>query len=103
MGEEVKFKPITHKERKEWLKKIMELDKKEDGMAGFMELTAYREQFLKDHIEGSIDLDSKTSVEVDALLSRLEGDMDFSMGLKRLMSLNSAPSKVPPSTPKPGK
>lgn len=96
-----KLKIITHKDRKEYVKKLLEVSQKaqEDPMASMEELTKFREEFLVNHLMEPVELDKLPSEEVDELLKEMEDKMDFHMGLKRLMSaasLNIAPSKEAP-------
>lgn len=77
----MKIKPVTHKDRKEYMKKMSEFGKSESETA-VEELIAYREEFVKAHLDEDIDFDSMESDKVDELFAQVEGKMDFRMGLK---------------------
>ncbi|MEW6295964.1 MAG: hypothetical protein AB1467_06815 [Candidatus Diapherotrites archaeon] len=86
----IELKEPTHKERKDWLKKVIELSKIEDSEKAFDELIAFREHFLMEHlifgnpeIKSLDDLPAKT---VDNIFEKLEGEMDFRMGLQKVLS-----------------
>lgn len=96
---EIKFKPITHKERKDYVKKIKELDKLEDEKR-YDALMEFRENFLKAHLPEETDLDSMETTEVDELFKNFEKRMDFQMGLRNLMNSNTVPSQENLQTPK---
>jgi len=93
---EIKLKVLTHKNRKEYSAKMREINKMKDDILKFESLMEFRENFLKEHIEGPIDLDELPATEVDDLMKKLEGDMDFQMGLGSLMSLNTPLSQEKP-------
>ena len=93
--EEIKLKTISHKERKEYSKKITDFANSKDE-EGIESLMSFREKFLKEHIEGEIDLDELPAVKFDELIKELEGEMDFHMGLRNLISLNTLPSQGKP-------
>ena len=100
-----KFKIVTQGERMQWLKRLFALEGAKEGeiMKQFAELTEFRQQFLKDHLEGDTDVSLLSTTEFDSLLSELEGDMDFGMGLTKLISkatLNTAHSSVKSVTQK---
>ena len=95
---EITLKPIKHKERKEWLKKVNEIIKMEDDAKATEQLTVFREEFVKRHIVEDIDLDELPAKEVDKIFQAIEGEMDFHMGLRRLIQLNTVPLKEQQST-----
>jgi len=99
---ELKIKPITHKERKDYIKRLREINKIEDEDKKYDEIHRFREDFLKAHLPNGTELDEMTAKEVDELFRKVEGDMDFQMGLKHLMKLNTVPSSESPPTQKQG-
>ena len=90
---EKKLKPVLHGARKDWIKKMFELSNDEDKDAALAKTIAFREEFLKRHLVEDVNLDELPASEVDELLKKLEGDMDFTMGLQRLMRSNTTPSR----------